>query len=108
MGQTSSFEVHKVTINDYDKVLSIRDGDDIYGGTDNIPNSFHAIMSSPENEGFSAVIKGQFVSILFMIVLYVWYHQPLYLVSVNSVLLDSCYNMNYMNPTKYQGRCSGE
>ena len=89
MGQTSSFEVHKVTINDYDKVLSIRDGADMYGGTDNIPSSFYTIMNSTENEAFSAVIKGQFVSILFMIVLYVWYHQSLYLVSVNTVLMDS-------------------
>lgn len=89
MGQTSTFKVHKVTINDYDKVLSIRDSADIYGGTDNIPNSFYTIMNSMENEVFSAVIKSQFVSILFRIVMYVMYHQPLYFVFVNSVLMNS-------------------
>ena len=63
MGRTLSYEVHKVTLDDYEKVLSIRDAVDIHGGNDYIPNYFKTMMKSPENEVFSAVIDEQFVSI---------------------------------------------
>jgi hypothetical protein len=49
MGRTLSYEIHKVTLDDYEKVLSIRDAVDIHGGNDYIPNYFKTMMKSPEN-----------------------------------------------------------
>lgn len=63
IGRTLSYEVRKVTLEDYQKILSIRDAVDIHQGNDYLPNYFKAMMTSPENEAFSAVINEQFVSI---------------------------------------------
>ncbi|XP_052074144.1 histidine N-acetyltransferase-like [Mytilus californianus] len=53
---------HRVKVEDYYKVLSIRSPKDVYEGYDYLPDRFHKLISSSSTEGYAASIDNKFVA----------------------------------------------
>ncbi|VDI46700.1 Hypothetical predicted protein [Mytilus galloprovincialis] len=57
-----SINIVRVTKDDYDKVCAIIPPDEIYSGTDYLPDYFHMLLDMPNVEAYAAVVDGKFAS----------------------------------------------
>ncbi|CAC5374555.1 unnamed protein product [Mytilus coruscus] len=53
---------HRVTLDDYDKVMTIRNQEDVFDGRDRLPYQFHRIIGSTNTLAFAALLEDQFIA----------------------------------------------
>ncbi|CAC5386837.1 unnamed protein product [Mytilus coruscus] len=59
---TNMITFHRVKVDDYYKVMSIRSPEDVYEGYDYLPDRFHKLISSSSIEGYAASIDKKLVA----------------------------------------------